>query len=394
ELRIDDTAKEISAALMNDHGASHLHLGYLTHPRPDGGAPRGEGFELRSDLHGALRAAQGLLLTTEAQAEAGGGQLDRQEVVAALEAALQLARTLGDYAGQHQGLAHDAKPRQTLTEAVRAMGHGANDQANGGGDGSEPLIALSAPAGIAVGTPRAIALGAGEHLDAAAQGHVQLTSGERTVINAGNGLSTFAQQGDMRHIAHQGELLLQAQHNSARLEAEQSVEMTASQGHMLWAAGKRITLMCGGAYIEMQGGDIEMGMPGLFIVKGASHNLDGASTGSATLPLFKAPTVGDFEARYRMRKTDERAFQGYRYRLLSQGQLVAEGWTNDEGETESIETESPRLLQAYKTIMRDDQRITEDWLSNIEVLDESRPHKDAPSPFADDFLDEYQQEDI
>ncbi|MDG3821228.1 type VI secretion system tip protein VgrG, partial [Pseudomonas aeruginosa] len=181
ELRIDDTTKQISAALMNDHGASHLHLGYLTHPRPDGGAPRGEGFELRSDLHGALRAAQGLLLTTEAQAEAGGGQLDRQEVVATLEAALQLARTLGDYAGQHQGLAHDAKPRQTLTAAVREMGHGANDQANGGGDGSEPLIALSAPAGIALGTPKAIALGAGEHLDLAAQQHVQLSSGERTV---------------------------------------------------------------------------------------------------------------------------------------------------------------------------------------------------------------------
>ncbi|NPW38097.1 DUF2345 domain-containing protein [Pseudomonas aeruginosa] len=49
------------------------------------------------------------------------------------------------------------------------------------------------------------------HLDLAAQQHVQLSSGERTVINAGNGLGLFAQQGDMRHIAHQGELLMQAQ---------------------------------------------------------------------------------------------------------------------------------------------------------------------------------------
>ncbi|HHX4424775.1 TPA: DUF2345 domain-containing protein, partial [Pseudomonas aeruginosa] len=323
----------------------------------------------------------------------GGGQLDRGEVVAALEAALQLARTLGDYAGQHQGLAHDAQPRQTLTEAVRDMGHGANDQARGGGEGTAPILALSAPAGIALGTPQAIALGAGEHVDLAAKQQMQLSSGERTVINAGNGLSLFAQQGDLRHIAHQGELLMQAQHNNARLEAEQSVEMTASQGHMQWAAGKRITLMCGGAYIEMQGGDIEMGMPGLFIVKAASHNLNGVATGSATLPLFKAPTVGDFEARYRMRKTDERAFQGYRYRLMGQGQLLAEGWTNDEGETEAIESENPRLIQAYKTIMRDDQRITENWLANIEGLDDSRPHKDAPSPFTDDFLDEHQQED-
>ncbi|MGU0746662.1 type VI secretion system Vgr family protein, partial [Pseudomonas aeruginosa] len=71
ELRIDDTTAQISAALMSDHGASALHLGYLTHPRPEGGKPRGEGFELRTDEHGAVRAAKGLLLSTEEQLRAG-----------------------------------------------------------------------------------------------------------------------------------------------------------------------------------------------------------------------------------------------------------------------------------------------------------------------------------
>ncbi|HGP1232906.1 TPA: type VI secretion system Vgr family protein, partial [Pseudomonas aeruginosa] len=77
ELRIDDTTAQISAALMSDHGASALHLGYLTHPRPEGGKPRGEGFELRTDEHGAVRAAKGLLLSTEEQLRAGAGHLDR-----------------------------------------------------------------------------------------------------------------------------------------------------------------------------------------------------------------------------------------------------------------------------------------------------------------------------
>ncbi|WP_201023451.1 type VI secretion system Vgr family protein, partial [Pseudomonas putida] len=60
ELRIDDTTSEISIALRSDHGASAINLGYLTHPRPSGGQPRGEGFELRTDRHGAVRAAAGL----------------------------------------------------------------------------------------------------------------------------------------------------------------------------------------------------------------------------------------------------------------------------------------------------------------------------------------------
>jgi type VI secretion system secreted protein VgrG len=255
---------------------------------------RGEGFELRTDLHGALRAAQGMLLSTEAQANANGGLLDRAQLVSTLEAALELVESLGNYAGQHQGLAHDAGPRKTLTDTVRAMGHGANDQKEGTGPGNEPIIALSAPAGIALASPRSIALGAGEHIDAAAREQVQLTAGEQMLLNAGQGLGTFAQSGDMRHIAHQGQLLLQAQHNSARLEADQSVEISASQQHVLFAAKQHITLLCGGAYVKIADGNIEFGMPVDFIVKAAKHsNVSGAAMspqlanwtlGSLTLP--------------------------------------------------------------------------------------------------------------
>ncbi|WP_430795329.1 type VI secretion system Vgr family protein [Achromobacter spanius] len=49
------------------HGASHLHLGYLTRPRPRGGQPSGEGFELQGDRHGARRAERDMLLSTDTQ---------------------------------------------------------------------------------------------------------------------------------------------------------------------------------------------------------------------------------------------------------------------------------------------------------------------------------------
>ena len=248
---------------------------------------RGEGFELRTDLHGALRAAQGMLLSTEAQANANGGQLDRAQLVSTLEAALELVESLGNYAGQHQGLAHDAGPRKTLTDTVRAMGHGANDQKEGTGPGNEPIIALSAPAGIALASPRSIALGVGEHIDAAAREQVQLTAGEQMLLNAGQGLGTFAQSGDMRHIAHQGQLLLQAQHNSVRLEADQSVEVSASQQHVQLAAKQHITLLCGGAYLKLQGGNIELGMPGNFTVKAAKHSLTGPSQATQSMAAWK-----------------------------------------------------------------------------------------------------------
>ena len=294
ELRIDDTTAQISAALMSDHEHSALHLGYLTHPRhPGGGKPRGEGFELRTDGHGALRAAKGLLLTAEAQLKAGAGQLERQQVIEVLQAALTLARQLGASAENARGIAQDSQPQQALTQAVNALGHGANDHPNGTGNGAHPIIALSGPAGIAAATSRSIAMGAGEHIDSVAQHNQQLTAGKKVVINAGDEIGLFAQGGDMRHIAHNGQLLLQAQHNSIQVQADQSVEISASQQHVLVAADKHITLLCGGAYIKMQGGNIELGMPGNFTVKAANKYFIDPSNAATQLNSWPSTSFND-----------------------------------------------------------------------------------------------------
>ncbi|WP_183029860.1 DUF2345 domain-containing protein, partial [Pseudomonas sp. UMC76] len=216
---------------------------------------------------------------------------------------------------------------ENLTEAVRAMGHGANDQADGGGNGSEPVIALSAPAGIALASPRSIALGAGEHIDAAAREQVQLTAGEQMLLNAGQGLGTFAQSGDMRHIAHQGQLLLQAQHNSARLEADQSVEISASNEHILVKAQEHITLLCGGAYLKMQGGNIELGMPGNFTAKAANHQFIAPSSASEA---FNAWDRAPFDERIQL-KRNGRSLPNYRYEIVRSDGTRIPGVTDSEG---------------------------------------------------------------
>ncbi|WP_269508522.1 type VI secretion system Vgr family protein [Burkholderia sp. IMCC1007] len=333
ELRLDDTTAEISAALMNDHGASHLHLGYLTHPRPDGGQPRGEGFELRTDLHGALRAAQGLLLSTDEQPQAQGGQLSRAALIQCLESALELARNLGRYAEQHQNLSHDAGPQTTLSEAVRDLGHGANDEP--AGSGGQPLIAISSPAGIAAGTPRAITLAAGQHLDAVAEQNQHLTAGQAIVMNAGQGISQFAHGGDLRHIAHQGQVLVQAQHDTVRIQADKSVEVSASNEHVLVMADKHVTLLCQGAYIKLHDGKIEFGCPGDMTFNAGGYNWLGAASEAATLPQFD---VGDTQRRFVLTLPDgERPAANHPYKItLSNGQQVA-GVTDEQGATQMMQ---------------------------------------------------------
>ena len=329
ELRIDDTTAQISTALMSDHHSSGLHLGYLTHSRDlGGGRPRGEGFELRTDGHGALRAAKGLLLSAEAQLQASAGQLHRQQVVDVLQAALTLARQLGVCAEDAQGIAADQQQQQSLTDAVKSLGYGANDQAQAGGQGDLPIIALSGPAGIAAATARSIALAAAEHIDSVAQQNQQLTAGQKVVINAGDELGLFAHGGDMRHIAHRGRLLLQAQHNSIQVQADQSVEISASQQHVLVAADKHITLLCGGAYIKMQDGNIELGMPGTFTVKAAHTTILGA--GHAATELNSWPSTS-FNERFQTRFANGQPVRDRAYALVRKDGARFEGRTDSEG---------------------------------------------------------------
>ncbi|MFG0685246.1 type VI secretion system Vgr family protein [Pseudomonas sp. WSY_20] len=328
ELRIDDTHGEISAALMSDHADTALHLGYLTHPRPKGGEPRGEGFELRTDASAALRAARGLLLSTEAQPGAGGGHLVRDQAIALLESALELARNLGQVAGDNQGIGHDPEPQQTLTTAVRELDHGANDHPEGAGTGGEPLVAVSAPAGVAVATSRSIALAASEHIDSVAQQHQHLTAGKNIVLNAGDEIGLFAQSGDLRHIAHQGEVLVQAQHNSIKVQAEQSIELSASQQYVQIDAGTHITLLCGGAYLKMEGGNIELGMPGSFIVKAANHQQEGPGQLSRTVNTWPH---AKFDDKFQVLLYDGKPAANYAYVITRADGATIEGVTDSQG---------------------------------------------------------------
>ena len=62
------------------------------HPRSGGvGTPRGEGFELRTDAWGAVRAEKGLLITTY---RTTGPHLEADPLASQLEASLELAKAL------------------------------------------------------------------------------------------------------------------------------------------------------------------------------------------------------------------------------------------------------------------------------------------------------------
>jgi type VI secretion system secreted protein VgrG len=285
QLRFDDTAGQISAQLASDHAASALNLGYLTRPRQSGAADqRGDGFELRTDGSGSLRTARSLLLSAWQRLDAAGEQLDNAEHLALMQHCLDLFKSLGNYAAQHQALPVDAAGANALQEALAATAPDARKDA--------PTITVTAPAGMALSTPKTMLHCAGVNIDQVAQQHLQLSAGKRCNINAGQGVSMFAHRDGIAQIAHHGKYLMQSQHDIMQLDAAKDLRLTSST-RMVGIAQNEITLMTqGGAYLKLSGGNVELGGPGTLTVKTSAHHWNGPASMKGELPTFNEGDLG------------------------------------------------------------------------------------------------------
>jgi type VI secretion system secreted protein VgrG len=286
QLRMDDTPGEISAHLASEHGQSQLNLGYLTHPRRDGQAePRGEGFELATNESGVIRSAKSLLISTWKRLDACGNQLSSEEHLNLMQDCLNLFKSLGEYAAEHQGLALDPAPQAELKADVGTAVGGSNVDPKG--EEGKPTLSLTAPAGVFCSTPKTIVSYAGINVDTVAQQHMQLTSGQRFNLNAGKGISLFSHQDGIKTIAHHGKLTMQSQHDDTEINSAKNVTITAVDG-VISLIGKEVRLIAEDGSFTRIGGGITNGTKGDISNLAANFPFGGPSTMHADVQGFSA----------------------------------------------------------------------------------------------------------
>ncbi|WP_189460794.1 DUF2345 domain-containing protein, partial [Jeongeupia chitinilytica] len=156
--------------------------------------------------------------------------------------------------------------------------------------GQQPLVVVSAPAGLAQTTPNSQAIAAGSNLDLIAQRDTQQTSGRRWIHNVGEHISLFVagvkDQIALKLIAAKGKVQVQAQSDNVEINAARDIQQTANQKVVI-NAGQEILLTSGGGYIRLKGGNIEIHCPGKIDVKGASHSFDGPA--NMKMPIDNLP---------------------------------------------------------------------------------------------------------
>jgi len=326
ELLFDDSTGEIRTKLSTEHGKTQLNQGYLIHPRTEGkGEPRGEGFELRTDNHGAIRAAQGLFLTTEAQSGATGKQIARDHAQTQADVALSLAKSLGEVAtkqladtiehGPETISPDNAKEKKTTQghlkhhiDALKAWEAGTNtdkeSKTKNDEQGRQPIMVLSAPAGISALTGQNLSLAAGTNLDQIAQRDTNHTSGRRWLHNVGQHISLFVNgvkdKISLKLIAAQGKVQMQAQHGEIEVTAEKDITLTACKGKVTMAANEEILLTSGGGYIRIKGGNIEIHCPQVVSMKAVSHQWLGPDAMQVPMPDLPISVPGKFSQQYQV----------------------------------------------------------------------------------------------
>ncbi|AXE35455.1 type VI secretion system Vgr family protein [Chromobacterium phragmitis] len=374
ELLFDDTPGEVRAKLSSEPGKTQLNQGYLAHPRSNGKAqPRGDGFELRTDHHGAIRAAHGLLLSTEAQNGGSGKQLAREHAQSQLQSAVALSQALAETATAQladtmetgpDGIGDDnAKTGKKATghaqhqlDALAAWEAGTNTDKDGktakDQPGQQPQLILSAPAGIVSTTELSQTLAAGTNLNLVAQRDANHTTGRRWLHNVGKSISLFVagvkDKVALKLIAAKGKVQVQAQSDVMELTADKDLTITSVKQKIHLNGKQEILLTSGGAYVRIKDGKIELHAPGTVSFKGASHDWSG---GTSLGQEFNKMPNAEFNDRFRI--VDESTGQplaNYKYEIHREFGGVEKGITDGDGFTHMIK--NPDAAEGVKIFVR------------------------------------------
>lgn len=255
KLRMEDKRQEEHIKLATEYGKTQLNMGHLVNSQRE---KRGAGFELRTDEHGAVRAAKGLFLTADAQAKARGPVLEMAPAINQINQANSQMQALNSAAEAAGALVCDINTQISfVTDKIRNL--------------QSSVLLASAPQGVA--------LTSGEHLQLSSTRNTMINAGQHLDIGAMKNLSVtvekalgmFVHKDGTKLVASQGDIEIQAQHNTMGLLAKQQVAITSCEDGISISTPETLTLNGGGSYLKLSKNGIEHGSEGMMVMKVANY---------------------------------------------------------------------------------------------------------------------------
>jgi type VI secretion system VgrG family protein len=387
QLVFDDSAGQARLSLQRHatahEGTAELNLGQLRHQVDNQRlAPAGFGAELKTGHSVALRAGQGMLLTSDAAAS-GSEHLLSREATGQIEQATQLATDLAGTARKHNARL-PAEPEADKLPAVADLRRSGEvvqaSQAGSGGRGSataysEPHLQLSAPAGIAAVTPASAVFSAGASSAICAGQDVNLAAQAGWLNNATRGISLFTygkasnaskpgQETGIRLHTASGKVSSQSQAGPTHITADKAVTVASVTKSVAVAAREHVLLTAQGAYIKLEGGNIEVHAPGKVEFKATMKELAGPARSDINLPTLPRESH-KYGQRFQLKDSAGTPLANQAYTVYVADQQEIKGKTDAQGMTALVDTEDPE--RTYIIFDRDLQ-----WICDEESDDDTK----------------------
>ncbi len=326
KLRMEDKRGEEHVKLSTEYGGkTQLNLG---HNVSASRALRGEGAELRTDKHVAIRGGDGVFITADKQPSAGDKMLSMQEAIAQLENALSIARSLSEASETAGAMPVDIQSQVQLTDALKEL--------------VKPGMVLNAPEGVSISSPQAVRVSSGSaSVGIMSQQNTDIGALKRFTVAAGEAISMLARKAGMKLFAAKGKVEIQAQDDAMEMLAKQDITVTSTEGRMELTSAKDMVLKNhDGSFIQLQGKNIILGCEGNVLWKCANAQKMGPATLNSPPQTFPKGYGGV----YSLTDDEGKIIPNTHYKVTTADGQIFTGTSDEYGKTLPVYTSMPGKL--------------------------------------------------
>ncbi|MBY0238817.1 MAG: type VI secretion system tip protein VgrG, partial [Burkholderiaceae bacterium] len=252
QLVMDDTRDQLQAQLRSDHLHSQLGLGHIVRVESNAGRgeARGDGFELRTDGHGVVRAGRGMLVTTEEQAGAASHVKSLGGTLRQLATAGEVHRQMAEEAQRHGAL--DAMDQQgAVAQELKKQQEDVKGQGGAHPELAQPHLVLAGVAGVETVTPQSTHIASGEHTALSAGQNLSLAAGRSLFASVRETLRVFVHKAGMKLIAAAGKVSVRAESDEVEVVAQKVLTLLSESDWVDIRGRKGVRLHGGDCMVEI-----------------------------------------------------------------------------------------------------------------------------------------------
>ncbi|UYZ73529.1 type VI secretion system tip protein VgrG [Moraxella bovis] len=361
QLIMDDTKDKLQTHLKSDHLHTEINLGHIRRlTTPQGrGEYRGEGFEVRTDGHGVIRADKGMVITTHGRQGAVGHVKDVGESSESLMVSHQIHKSFlklsasNDVNESSLDIDVEESFKQDLdglmgNDIIKDELHESElddeDNSQIHPELSSAQLLLSSKDSTILSSQNNINIASQKNTTLTTQGTLSIASAKNLLTNIAQGLRVLVQNLGIKLFTARGKIQIQAQSDDIEIIAEQVLKLISAKNNIEIVADKEIILTSNGSYIKIDKEGVEIGSPKPVKVYAPEHWVLGAK--EISYKFNGSPIVGTFDEKFVLKSESGEILKNVPYVITNKvtGEQIR-GITDDEGGTVRVWTESEEEVE-------------------------------------------------